>query len=577
MEKGIKKSGQKIAKRFSRISKKASEDGKDHIRENVVDRWSHIKKIRLLILEWTLLILAIIMLSITQAFLYRESYAVTTFTSGGTFSEGTLGRVNSLNPLFATTSSEKTLSKLMFGTLTADDYSGHIGLGLADSIKTDDTGLIWTVKLRSGLTWSDGQPITNEDVIFTVNLIQSPQVSTSYSSNLSGVEVAESDGNLVFTLSSAYANFSSALEFPVLPAHVLKDTAPGQLLESNFSTSPVTSGAFSFNASQAIGSSGEKIVYLTSNKNYYKGAPLLDSFTVHAYPTKEEIITALNNGSITGTAELLPTDADAITSTSVYEKQTALNSGVFAFINTNSPILSNLNLRKAIQQGIDLRSLRAPLGDEAELNYPLLSTQVEGLNFPALPEYDPAAAKEIIKQAGLNDAQAIRIATIDSGYLPSLAENLEFQLENLGFKVELNIMPAGQDFLISVIRPRNYDILLYEIELGSDPDLFAYYHSSQTSDSGLNLSNYSNAMMSDAILATRSTLDPAVRAAKFESFLKAWVNNVPAIGIYQPNLSYFANKNARIFSEDSRFVTATDRFINVSYWATEKTTKNRTP
>ena len=177
----------------------------------------------------------------------------------------------------------------------------------------------------------------------------------------------------------------------------------------------------------------------------------------------------------------------------------------------------------------------------------------------------------------MNDAQAIRISTIDSGYFPSLAENLKFQLENLGFKVELNIMPAGQDFLINVIRPRNYDILLYEIELGSDPDLFAYYHLSQASENGLNLSNYSNAIISDAILATRSTLDPALRAAKFESFLKAWVNNAPAIGIYQVNLSYFVNKNVRTFSEENRLVTANDRFNDVSYWATEKTTKNRTP
>ena len=577
MKQSIKKSGQKIVKRFSHISKKASEGSKEHIRENVVDRWSHVKKIRLLILEWSLLILAIIMLSITQAFLYRESYAVTTFTSGGTYSEATLGRINSLNPLFANTSSEKALSRLMFGTLSAVDYSGHIGLGLADSIKTDETGSVWTVSLRDGLTWSDGQPITNEDVIFTVNLIQSPQVSTTYSSNLSGVKVAESEnGELIFTLASAYSNFSSALEFPVLPAHILKDVPPNKLLENNFSNSPVTSGAFSFNASQAIGSTGEKIVYLNRNKNYYKGAPLLDSFTIHAYPTKEEIIAALNNGTVTASAELLPTDASAITSPAIYERQTSINSGVFAFINTSSPILSNINLRKAIQEGIDLRSLRAPLGDEQVLNYPLLASQAN-VDYPALPAYDPDSAKEIIKNAGLNDAQAIRIATIDSGYFPSLAENLKFQLENLGFKVELNIMPAGQDFLISVIRPRNYDILLYEIELGSDPDLFAYYHSSQVSENGLNLSNYSNAIVSDAILATRSTMDPAIRKAKLESFLKAWVNNAPAIGIYQVNMSYFVNKNVRSFSEDARLVTAYDRFNSVSYWATEKTTKNRTP
>lgn len=571
----MKNRGQKIIKRVSRFSKRASAEGKEHIRENIIERVSHIKHVRLLMLEWALLVLAIILLSVTQSFLYAQSYAVTTFTSGGTYSEATIGRVNSLNPLFATTSSEKVLSRLMFSTLSAVDYSGHIGLGLADSIKTDETGSVWTVSLRDGLTWSDGEPLTADDVIYTVSTIQSPLVLSSYSSNLSGVKVEKIDERqLVFTLPTPYANFSSALEFPILPAHVLSDVSPELLLENNFSSTPITSGAFSYNATQSIGSSGEKIVYLSPNKNYYGGAPLLDGFAIHAYLSKDDIISAINSGTVTATAELLPTDADKITSNAVYEKQTATSSGVFAFMNTTSQLLSNKSLRQAIQKGIDMRSLRAPLGDEPELNYPLLPSQ-ENIDFPALPEYNPDAAKQIIAEA--NPSVPLRLATIDSGYFPALADNLKFQLENLGFTVELNILPANQDFLVSVIRPRNYDILLYEIELGSDSDLFAYYHSSQVSDNGLNLSNFSNPIVSDVILATRSTLDAGVRKSKFESFLKSWVNDAPAIGIYQVNLSYFVNKNVRSFSEDNRLVTATDRFSDVSYWATEKTTKNRTP
>ena len=577
MEKGIKKRGHKIVRRVSRLSKRAGEEGREHIRENFIDRISHVKNVRLLILEWALLVLAIIMLSITQAFLYAESYAVTTFTSGGTYSEATLGRVNSLNPLFATTNSEKTLSRLMFLTLSSVDYSGHIGLGLADSIKTDDTGKVWTVRLRSGLNWSDGEPITNEDVIYTVNTIQSPAVISPYSSNMAGVTVSESDGDLVFTLSTPYANFSSALEFPILPAHILKDVAPNLLLEDAFSSAPITSGAFSFKASQSIGSLGEKIVYLAPNQDYYEGAPLLDSFAVHAYLDDDDIISALNSGSVTATADLLPTDADKITSSSIYEKQTALNSGVFLFFNTTNSIFNNKNLRKAVQQGIDMRSLRAPVGDEADLDYPFLSTQIDLKDLPALPEYNPDVAKDVIKNANLDQSKPVRIATINTGYFPALAENLKFQLENLGFNVATDIMAPDQDFLVNVIRPRNYDILLYEIELGSDPDLFAYYHSSQVTENGLNLSNYSNSFASDALLAARRTIDVPLRNAKYSTFLKFWVEDVPAIGIYQANLSYFVNKNVRSFSPDNRLVTPTDRFEDVILWATEKTSKNRTP
>ena len=576
MAQGIKKRGQKIVKRFSHFSKRAGEEGKEHIRENFIDRISHVKNVRLLILEWALLVLAIIMLSITQAFLYAESYAVTTFTSGGIYSEATLGRINSLNPIFATTGSEKTLSRLMFQTLSSVDYSGHIGLGLADSIKTDDTGTVWTVKLRKGVKWSDGEPITNADVIYTVGILQSPAVNSPYSSNMSGVKVSESEEDLVFTLATPYSNFSSALDFPILPSHILKDVSPSLLLEDNFSTTPVTSGAFSFKASQSIGSLGEKIVYLSPNVNYYEGAPLLDSFAVHAYTTTDDIISALNTGSVTATAELLPTDADKITSSSIYEKETALNSGVFIFFNT-SRVFSSKELRRAVQQGIDMRSLRAPVGDESDLDYPLLKTQVDIDNFPALPEYDPESAKATIQSTNFDKEQAINLTTINTGYFPALAENLKFQLENLGFKVEMNVLAPGQEFLVSVIRPRNYDILLYEIELGSDPDLFPYYHSSQVRENGLNLSNYSNTLASDALLAARRTMDPSVRNAKYASFLKSWVEDVPAIGVYQVNLSYFVNKNVRSFSSENRLVTATDRFEDVYLWATEKTSKDRTP
>lgn len=579
MEQGIKKRGRKIGKRFLRFSRRAGEEGKEHIRENFIDRISHVKNVRLLILEWSLLVLAIIMLSITQSFLYAESYAVTTFTSGGTYSEATLGRVNSLNPLFATSSSEETLSRLMFLTLSSVDYSGHIGLGLADSIQTDESGTVWAVRLRDGLKWSDGEPITNEDVIYTVNTIQSPAVNSAYASNLTGVTVEESGEDLIFKLSTPYSNFSSALEFPILPSHILKDVAPNLLLEDNFSTTPVTSGPFTFKASQSIGSLGEKIVYLSPNPDYYEGAPLLDSFAVHAYPTSEDIIAAINAGAVTATAELLPTDADKITSNSIYEKETALSSGVFIFFNTTGQVFSSKELRKAVQQGIDMRSLRAPVGDEADLDYPLLSTQVDFDDFPELPEYDPETAKTTIAGTGLgiDETNPIRLVTIDTGYFPALADNLKFQLENLGFKVELEVLTPGQDFLVNVIRPRNYDILLYEIELGSDPDLFAYYHSSQAKESGLNLSNYNNTLASDALLAARRTMDKSVRNAKYQTFLKFWVDDVPAIGVYQVNLSYYVNKNVRSFSSDNRLVTATDRFEDVCHWATEKTSKNRTP
>ena len=291
--------------------------------------------------------------------------------------------------------------------------------------------------------------------------------------------------------------------------------------------------------------------------------------------TTDEIVAAVKNGSVTATAELLPSDASEVVSSTIYERQSAISSGVYAFFNTSEGVFNSRTLRRAVQKGLDMRSLRAPTGDEPALDYPLLESQVSLKTFPSLPAYDPDGAKQAIKDA--NVQYPIRLVTVDTGYLPDVAENLKYQLENLGFTVELTVFDPGQDFLLTVIRPRDYDILLQEIELGADPDLFAYYHASQATATGLNLSNYTNTIASDLILAARGTMDAEIRNAKYEAFLKLWVEDAPAIGIYQVNMSYYVNKNVRSFSEDNRLVTPVDRFNDVSYWATEKTVKNRTP
>lgn len=173
--------------------------------------------------------------------------------------------------------------------------------------------------------------------------------------------------------------------------------------------------------------------------------------------------------------------------------------------------------------------------------------------------------------------QELRLVTIDSGYFPELAEQLKEQLEALGFKVNLTIYTPSQEFLVEVIQARDYDILLYEVELGADPDLFAYYHSTQTSSGGLNLSEYSSYLVDDLILGARISTNPTLREAKYQTFLSRWVNDVPTIGIYQTSLVYYFNKNVRNFSEDNRLVYATDRFEDVEYWAVNRAEKNRTP
>lgn len=577
MKSTIRKRGQRFLRRFSRVSIKASEEGKEHIKENFIERFSHIANIKLLILEWGLLVVALVMLAITQAFWFGGSYAVDVFSEGGVYTEATIGNVNSLNPLFATTSSERVLSRLLFSTLSTVDYSGHAGIGLAESITMNEDGKVWTVKLRDNLKWSDGEPITNEDVIFTANIIKNPSVNTVYDSNLTKVEVTEDEeGNILFTLPSTYADFITALDFPIIPKHVLEDADPKTLIENNFSNSPVTSGAFMLNAVQSS-SESEKVFYLSANPNYYKGKVLLNTFAVHTFLTKEEVIKSVNANAVTATAELTGAEADQITTGQFNLKNSSLSSGAFIFFNTKSENVKNVALRQAIREGINLENIRAAAPETIALNYPLLKSQINLSSYPEIPASDFEKAKATIQElTGEGEQITLNVATVNAGYLPKVAEVLKNELEELGIDAVLTIYEENQEFISNIISKRSYDVLIYEIELGTDPDLLPYYHSSQASEVGLNLSNYRNSLVDDLILGARDATDQGLRTKKYETFLEYWVNDVPAIALYQPNLTYYYNKNVRTFN-DVTIVTALDRFTDINDWAVSKETKNKTP
>ena len=579
MANSLKKRGQKLVKKFSRTSLKVSEEGKEHIKENLFQRFSHIQNIRLLIFEWSLLVVALIMLGVAQAFWLSDSYAENTFVNGGTYIEATVGRVNSMNPLFAATSSEKTLSRLMFATLVSNDYSGHPGLGLADKIRSSEDGKVWTIRLRDNLKWSDGEALTNEDVMFTLGLIQSPVVSTVYDANLANVKIEENaNGEIVFTLASAYADFKSALEIPIVPKHELMDAEPKTLVEDSFSIAPVTSGAFMFNATQVASSSDDSLTYLSANPYYYGGRPMLSSFGVHAYADREAVIAALNAGAVTATAELTMSDAERITAGNVVKMQTPVDAGAFMFFNTGSGALKNAALRRAIRQGINVESLRLAAEALNAIDYPILDSQIKLASYPEIPAENFEAATTKIAEIKGGEQLGLNIVTINSGRLPAVAEELKKQLEALGINAGVMIYEETQEFVANVISKRAYDILIYEVELGADPDLLPYYHSSQATGAGLNLSNYRNTLVDDLLIGARETLDVTLRAKKYESFLEYWVEDVPAIGLYQANMTYMYNKNARCYNSESiHLVTALDRFIDVTAWATNRGTKNLTP
>ena len=587
MNKTLKKRSQKISKKITLFGRKISENSKEHVKENLIGHISHVKNVRLFVLEWVLLILAILLFATVQSVWYSESYAVETYTDGGNFTEGTLGKINSMNPLFATTFSEEALSRLMFARLAEIDYSGHTGAGLAETITSNATGDEWTVRLRQNLKWSDGDDLTTEDVLYTVNTIKSASLKSNFSNKLNGVTVRQSeDGSLVFKLENTNAFFESNLNFPILPAHILKDVKPEQLNEHKMFTKPISSGSFVFKATQTIGNEGEKIVYLNRNQNYYKGKTLLDSFSIHAFLTTDAIKASLKSGSITATGSLPSRyTTELLNEKSLKEQQTTVNYGVFAFLNTTSTsntALQDKAFRQALRQGLNYGNLLSGLNGEQALKFPITEQQAKTLSFPEAATTNVTEAKSKLDNFKANKPEYfgtdLRIVTVKGDkYMEEIANRLAEQLKSLGVPNQVAAYEASQDFTLNVLRPRNYDILIYEIAMGADPDVVPYYHSAEATENGYNLSNYKNATVSNLILSARNTIDTSLRDAKYRKFLEIWLDEVPSIALYQSSLPYFMNKNVRAFSADQHLVSGEDRFNDIINWSVKKTFKNRTP
>ena len=605
MKLNLKKSGQKAKTTSPKIreerkpialrAREFNEKAGKHFDDFFVKRWKNLHNVRLWMLEWGLLCLVVLILSIVQISWYADAYRSTTFVNGGEYSEATLGKVNSMNPLYANTNSEKSLARLLFANLMSPDTTGHMKGELAKQVKrVDGDSTKWRLTLRNNIYWSDGEPITTDDLLYTIDLLNDKRAKTTVAVNFENVKIEKIDDKTVeFALPSPYNDFTDSLEFPLVPKHVLGDIDPALVYEAKFSKEPVCSGVFVYNAIQtsSLSNNAMQAIYLKRNEKYFLGGTRLDSFTLKTYEKISDVIAAFESEDVSATAEL--DDNMSFNRQSVAKRESLLNAGVYAFLNNKSTNgLDDKKVRQAIQQGINLVEIRGQEYAKRELDYPILDVQLEGLNYPDLKEYNFEAAKQLIVDAGYTYVDnkitkdgtpiKLKVSYLDSSELNPVAERYIEALKTLGFEIEdrrfgeAEVL-AGQDFYTTVIQPRAYDILLYEVNLGVSVDPFVYYNSHQANSHGWNLSNYNNALADDALLSARTTDDADLRKAKYESFLGYWVEDVPAIGIYRSDLSYYYSEGVQIYSEDVRMTDEYDRFADVRNFATQKDKVNITP
>jgi peptide/nickel transport system substrate-binding protein len=283
--------------------------------------------------------------------------------------------------------------------------------------------------------------------------------------------------------------------------------------------------------------------------------------------------------------ENVPSQLAADKSIDVYT--TPLTTAVTTFFNNSRKPFDDVSVRTALIQATNRSQLTALFDEPVQLvDSPLLKNQLGYDKNLVEPPFNLTAANQTLDQAGWvrgPDGQRAKagqplvfnLSAQDTPNYTKTAQFLQRVWTKLGVKVQVSYF-SRDELQTTVIANHDYDALLYGVGIGVDPDVYAYWDSSQaaiTSQGHLNLSEYKSTPADQSIEAARTRADPAVRAVKYKAFLTEWVKDLPAMPLYQPNYLYISRGPVFNFQRQSANTSA-DRYYNVNLWMVRQQLQN---
>ena len=277
--------------------------------------------------------------------------------SGGEYTEGLIGAPQYVNPLLSQTNDvDSDLARLIFVGLVAYDKNLQLVPDLAERWEIDSAQTTYTFVLRDNLVWHDGQPLTADDVVFTVQSVQDPDFKSPLLVSLRGVEVKKIDGKTInFILPEPYPDFLEVLTFGLLPEHIWGEIPPLNANLTEYNLKPVGAGPWQFKALAKDRLGNIKSYTLVPNQSYHGQKPYLKKLTFKFYPDFETGVQALKNDSIEGLS-FLPKELkkELIGQKNFNQYNFSLPQYTAIFFNQKqNAALADSNIRRALALAID--------------------------------------------------------------------------------------------------------------------------------------------------------------------------------------------------------------------------------
>lgn len=507
-----------------------------------------------------------------------------------TLREGLVGRVQRLNPLYASLNPvDADITALIFEGLVSINNYGEPVPQLAESWVISNDGLEYVFVLRQDVLWHDGTPFTADDVVYTTALLHDPalDVQAELGAFWRTIETEKLRSNVVrFRLTQPLSSFLVNLTVGILPEHALRGTNASQLASHPFNLSPIGTGAYQL---EALGSSdGINIqqVDLRVAPNYRlrpegKAGFAVERLRFVLYEQPEQAQRALRDGVLDAYAPRTTSERLNLVSISGVNTLTTIAPSVGILIfNWQEPegvrFFAEQRVRLALQRGLNRANpVEANLANQAILADSPILVGTWGYKAANFPTPDLAQALSLIQNANLqtpnlngespstaSEIYAFTILTPNTPSLVALAQEIATQWSQLKLSVTVEALPLAE--YRERLENGAFHTAIVELALSSDADVFAYWHVGQAPD-GKNYGSVSDDRLSD--LLERARRDPygINRIQLYHRFQDLFVERAIALPLYYPLFSYAVSQ--RVSNVQLGFIsTPSDRFRSLASW-----------
>ena len=541
--------------------------------------------------RWQLLIVLLTGLVVGLILIFQPSTSSPVVEStpnpitGGSFTEALVGDIMRLNPaLDRFNQPDRDVDRLIFSSLFKFDSRGLPMGDLAAGWVASPEGTRYVVNLRENAVWHDGTPLTSQDVLYTISLMQSDSSLVAEDLRnfwqLVGVE-ALSDLSLEFSLPSSFAPFLDHLTFQILPSHLLGNLSLDELVDHPFNLAPIGSGPYRFREFQL--EEGRIVgVSLASFEYYYAGRPYIDEINFKLYPDARAALEAY-----------LSDEVDAVARIDHADLETALNQPGLDIHSSRLPrltmvFLNTQNLTQPLLQSADFRkALMAATNRQAIMDQVFSSQAVPALG-PITPgnwafydglepyRYDVDLARQLLAGAGYGWSEAGQLMTAEGAQasLTLLVQDDEIHSQiatilaenwaSIGIDVVLDVRPYAP--LMTDLESRNYQAALVDIDLSNspDPDPYPFWAEAQA-EAGQNYSQWRNTTASEYLEQARTQPNTDLRVRLYRNFQILFAEDLPSLPLFYTVYNYGVKSAIKNVSIGPIYDPA-DRFNAVNTW-----------